>query len=35
MNIPKDTHEGNAQKSKTLALTKIMNMGIWVAGTLN
>ena len=31
----KDTHRENSPSNKTQALTKNMNMDIWVIGTLN
>ena len=31
----KDTHREKAPSNKTSALTKSINMGIWVVGTLN
>ena len=33
--VLKDTHREKALSNKTPALTKITNMGIWVAGTTN
>ena len=35
MNIFKDTHRKNTPSNKTEALTKSMDMDIWVIGTLN
>ena len=31
----RDTHKGKPPSNKTPALTKSMNMDIWIAGTLN
>ena len=35
ISLLKDNHKENAASNKTQSLTKIMNMSIWLVGTLN